>query len=130
MPGTIPNSVATLTGIDRMNTSPDTGSKVYTLTNSRTTSARVIFNGRGGTLFLGANSAITSLTFHKALAASGGLISPLLTRDSPPVQVAITGISVGANGAAIDLPPEVFGGPYIIMQTDAADELAAIALCG
>lgn len=112
-----------------MPSSPETASAPYTLTTDRTTSPRIHFKCRGGSIFLQANSTITSLTFYKALAFTGGLVSPLMTKDSPPVAVAITGIVVGANGAVIDLPPEVFGGPYIIIVPDHAEPVD-IATCG
>lgn len=110
--------------------SPETGSKSYTLTTSRTTSPRIKFNARGGKIWLIADSAITTLTFYCAFAETGGLVSPLLSAASPPVQVAITGINVDATaGAVIDLPPEVFGGPYIIIVPDVA-EAVVISTCG
>lgn len=114
-----------------MNISPDVGSKAFTLTNDRTTSPRILFKQRGGKIWLIASSTITSLTFYSALALTGGLVSPLLTAASPPVQVAITSIVVGANGAVIDLPPEVFGCPYLIIVIGGAtSEAVTISDCG
>lgn len=111
-----------------MASSPDVTSQAVTLGTSLAATGVIAFPARGGTIHIPASSPITSLTFYKSEKV-GGTFKPLMTAQSPPVAVAITGIAAGATGVAVDLPSQCFGGPELKIVANAAGPVV-LSLCG